>query len=287
MRKSVHVFHANAAKSAKPPPDTLEVQVRPAATLVLLRDAPSKDEASSVLQVLLLRRTPKAGFAANAYVFPGGAVDVHDCTPNAARLSTLSQGQAGKALGLTAHHEALGYYLCAIRETFEEALILVGSKKHRGTQPDVVVLREAREQMQNGKVDFFSWLQKQDLMLHAKDLVYFSHWITPKGSSRRFDTRFFACRAPSTAAVEVDNGEMLASWWTTPAQALDALKERRIEMMHPTAATLRLLLQHQTVKDALQNLAQQPKGPVLPKRVTTPQGEMRVLMPWDKDYENA
>jgi hypothetical protein len=44
-------------------------EIRPAATVILLRDAPDG------LHVLLLRRNSALGFAAGQWVFPGGGVD--------------------------------------------------------------------------------------------------------------------------------------------------------------------------------------------------------------------
>src|SRR5690606_9942576 len=48
---------------------------RPAATVVLMRDAPSGPEA------LLLRRPRRSSFAGGAWVFPGGVVDAEDADP--------------------------------------------------------------------------------------------------------------------------------------------------------------------------------------------------------------
>lgn len=45
------------------------VEIRPAATVVLLRDEPDG------LHTLLLRRNSALGFAAGAWVFPGGRVE--------------------------------------------------------------------------------------------------------------------------------------------------------------------------------------------------------------------
>ena len=53
---------------------------RPAATVVLLRDAPEGPE------VLLIRRHGRSGFAAGAWVFPGGVVDPEDGTPERAAI---------------------------------------------------------------------------------------------------------------------------------------------------------------------------------------------------------
>jgi 8-oxo-dGTP pyrophosphatase MutT (NUDIX family) len=53
-------------------PGSASPETVPAASAILLRDAPSG------LQVLMVRRTAKASFAADAWVFPGGRVDPGD-----------------------------------------------------------------------------------------------------------------------------------------------------------------------------------------------------------------
>ncbi|MDG1205671.1 MAG: hypothetical protein P8N51_09895, partial [Pseudomonadales bacterium] len=47
-------------------------QVRPAATVIIVRDAKPQFE------IFMLRRTNQAAFAGGMYVFPGGRVDDHD-----------------------------------------------------------------------------------------------------------------------------------------------------------------------------------------------------------------
>ena len=70
--------------------------IRPAATVVLLRDAPDG------LHVLLLRRNSTLGFAAGQWVFPGGRVDDAEiaATPDAisaARLAAAAKIAADSA----------------------------------------------------------------------------------------------------------------------------------------------------------------------------------------------
>ncbi len=77
--------------------------VMPAASVILLRDADPGSDASGV-EVLLLRRTAKASFAADAWVFPGGRIDPED------GADPLSLETARTA---------------AVRETVEEAGIAV------------------------------------------------------------------------------------------------------------------------------------------------------------------
>jgi len=71
------------------------IEIRPAATVILLRDAPDG------LHTLLLRRNSALGFAAGAWVFPGGRVDPEE---SAATASAMAAAR-----------------IAAVRETREEA----------------------------------------------------------------------------------------------------------------------------------------------------------------------
>ena len=59
------------------------VEVQPAATVMLVRDAAGGTGSgrSGPLEVLLVRRHPESVFAADAWVFPGGRVDPGDAAP--------------------------------------------------------------------------------------------------------------------------------------------------------------------------------------------------------------
>jgi 8-oxo-dGTP pyrophosphatase MutT (NUDIX family) len=74
-------------------------EIRPAATVILLRDAPDG------LHTLLLRRNSALGFAAGAWVFPGGRVDEAEIA-----VATDALGAAR---------------LAAARETLEEAQLVI------------------------------------------------------------------------------------------------------------------------------------------------------------------
>ena len=74
---------------------------RQAASVILLRDLDADAGGEGKLEVLLVKRTPKARFMGGVWVFPGGAVD------------------AGEGDGDTAHRAA------ALRELHEEAAIVL------------------------------------------------------------------------------------------------------------------------------------------------------------------
>src|SRR5262245_34458292 len=94
----------------------------PAATLVLVRDRPS-----SGVEVLLIQRHSKSKFAAGDYVFAGGKVVADDVPSDVeAFCHRLSADDATARLGGSlAPREALGYWVGAIREAFEEVGVLL------------------------------------------------------------------------------------------------------------------------------------------------------------------
>src|SRR5690348_16629086 len=90
---------------------------RPAATLVLLRQGASGPE------VLMIQRTQNAAFLGGAYAVPGGALDAADSD---ARVLKRVVGLAAEAADARLKApNALAYYVAAIRESFEEAGVLL------------------------------------------------------------------------------------------------------------------------------------------------------------------
>ena len=97
------------------------ISVIPAATIMLMCDG------ENGLEVLLLRRNQKAGFAPGAYVFPGGRVDAADSEIAILdRIDSLTSKEAALRLELTdGQPSGIAYYVAAVRETFEETGILI------------------------------------------------------------------------------------------------------------------------------------------------------------------
>ena len=231
------------------------VEVQPAATVMLVRDAGQGRGGS--LEVLMLRRHPESVFAADAWVFPGGRVDDGDGlgTPIGAGPS---DADASRALGLPSG--GLAYWVAAARECFEEAGILLARHaltgswldttklSSRGTPPDprgcAARLVRYRREVHAGVVSLGAVLEAEGLVLDLSGVHYVSHWITPPGrTARRFDTRFFVAEAPPDQPVSHDAGETVESDWTTPAAALARGGAGEITLLVPTIANLRALAQ--------------------------------------------
>ena len=96
---------------------------RDSATVILLRDRPG-----GPYEVFLMRRHRKQAFMGGAHVFPGGSLDDDDRHPGLAPcIDGLSAADARRLLQEPDLPEltAFGLFLAAIRETFEEAGVLL------------------------------------------------------------------------------------------------------------------------------------------------------------------
>src|SRR6185312_3639062 len=95
-----------------------EITPVPSATVTLIRDSGSGPE------VLLMQRNLKSVFVPGMYVFPGGALDAADSSPEICQLSS-GMDDAGASTTLEVASCGLAYWTAAIRESFEEAGLLI------------------------------------------------------------------------------------------------------------------------------------------------------------------
>lgn len=250
-----------------PPADpAARPRIRPAATLILLRDGAGGPE------TLMLRRSASAAFFAGAYVFAGGAVDVADGEPAAlAHLAGLSAEDANATLGVGG--DAQRYWMAAARECFEEAGILL-ARDDTGAFPDATTMARLavdRTALNKGELAFADLLAREGLMVHARDFAYMDHWITPAGKPRRFDTRFFLAVAPAAQAGSSDEVEIVHSRWGRPADFLDDAKAGTIEIATATRVVLTELRDFATAAAAFDAIRARPapeaKRPVVAQGV--------------------
>lgn len=232
----------------------------PAASLVLLRDGPDG------VETLLIRRPEQSRFAAGDFVFPGGRVEPADRSPEAAaRCAGLEPAAAAARLGLDDPAEALGYWVAAIRETFEEVGVLLAEPAADGPPPDAARLADWRRAGRGDERAFWTMLRAEGLRLAAGRLVYFAHWITPEERPLRFDTRFFAAPMPPAQEAVADGREIVAVRWLRPADALAAQTRGEISLRLPTMKNLALFEGAATVAEALARLRDRAVPTVRPR----------------------
>jgi 8-oxo-dGTP pyrophosphatase MutT (NUDIX family) len=253
----------------------------PAATLVLLRDRPGGG-----VECLLMRRHLKSKFAAGDFVFPGGKIEADDNPEDAA---SWCQGLDGKAaarrLSLEeAPRTALGFWIGAIRETFEEAgLLLALDADGREVALDAPRFAEHRRACHADNRAFWAMLRAEKLRLLTDRLVYFAHWITPEEQPLRFDTRFFAAAAPAGQDASGDDFEMTELRWLTPAEAVDAHRRGEISLRNPTVKNLLLFDGATSTAHALDRV-RDSEVPTIRPRIVMDGDQRRVLMPGDPGY---
>ncbi len=259
-----------------------EISPLPAATVTLVRDGVRG------IEVLMLQRNFQSGFMPGTYLFPGGAVDDADnINENNELCVGLTDASASHALGLS--RGGLAYWVAAIREAFEEAGVLFAydtagalavpadadSAARRGAQ---------REALNAGTGNFPAWLVQERLRLAADRLVYFSHWITPVGAPRRYDTRFFVAAAPDGQDIAHDNVEAIAHLWIRPADALDRHDRGEFKMRTPTVHTLRLFADHDSAGGLIAALRERRDIAAMLPRIRR---DGTRVMPGEPGYEEA
>lgn len=167
---------------------------RDAGTLVIVR----RD--GDVPRILMGQRHAGHVFMPNKFVFPGGRVDYGD---NRVPVAGELRPEVARRLcqGCTPT-KARALALAAIRETFEEAGLLVGARAERSARTRSKVWR-----------DFFV----QGVMPRLDVLDFVARAITPPFRPRRFDARFFMVDASHIQGDLHDSptgsGELLQLHW--------------------------------------------------------------------------
>ena len=117
-------------------------------------------------------------------------------------------------------------------------------------------------------------------------LVPFSRWITPAEVRVRFDTWFFAARAPEGARATPDGGECVDARWPRPGDALAACDRDELLLVFPTIKQLQELARFDSVADALEAARGRTVEPIQP-RVVVREGVAEVLLPGEPGYDDT
>src|SRR3954463_15834373 len=146
---------------------------RQAATGLLLRDG------TAGLEVSLLRRIKGMPFAGGMTAYPGGGVDPRDGDTEIAWAGP-SPAQWAAAFGCD-ERTARELVCAAVRETFEEAGVLLAGSDDGSVVPDVSGddWEEQRQALLTRELSLAELLAGRGLALRSDLLRPFAHWITP------------------------------------------------------------------------------------------------------------
>lgn len=166
------------------------VKPRDAASLIIGRSGPDGTE------VLMGKRSRRAAFVPDFFVFPGGRLDPAD---RLVRAATPLDPGAAKRMGVrgdAALAEALA--LAAVRETFEETGLLLAEIGDIG----------AADGADKAALEEWAHWKSRGLAPGLHRLRYFGRAITSPTSPIRFHARFFVARAEEFRGEIAGSGEL-------------------------------------------------------------------------------
>jgi 8-oxo-dGTP pyrophosphatase MutT (NUDIX family) len=220
-----------------------------AATVIVLRAAQPRG-----FELLLTRRRADMAFLGGMYCFPGGRVGTQDYSQAMfKRTRGLTPGAARAIVDAHASpRRALGIWVAAIRELFEEVGILLATDQNgrpvaAGPEGNSRLAQEWAAPADRS-ANFLSILESDNLFCDTARLVYFSHWQTPSRDPVRFDTRFFLTELPPVQTPLACSDEVTEARWLTPDQALGLFDRGELPMIIPTFASLRTLADFDSIE---------------------------------------
>lgn len=210
-----------------------------------------RDEGGGI-EVYVARRSARSAFMPDAYVFPGGALDACDDSPQAlALLDAVPAGVEG------------AFAVAAIRELLEEAGVLLGHRAG-GAAPLASDVAALRERLAAGD-DFAELLEHGAWRIEGSALTYYSRWITPPGEmARRFDARFFIARAPADQAAAADAYELHDGLWIAPREAIARFERGEWTVAYPTLRHIERLAAFASVDELVANARTRNPVAVMP-----------------------
>ena len=211
----------------------------------------------------------------------------------AARVRDLSPEQAARRLGRGVEPaRALGLYLAGVRETFEEAGILLARPADAAddalvdltSDPEVADRFAAyRRQLIAGELSLTEFARREDLVVPLAGLGTFAHWITPYFERRRFDTRFFVAQAPRRQRPLHDAVETTDSAWMSPSAAIDRYRAGELTLGPPTLRTLEQLAAFDSA-DAVLAFARDYQPPVILPHLVEDADQPLLVFPGDPQF---
>ena len=246
-------------------------QAKLASTVLFVRDG------EDGLQAYLIRRVKQMAFAGGMTAFPGGGVDPRDLDadfewigPDAGFWADAYSCDERSARALVA---------AAVRETFEEAGILLATEGHSDViDTDNDEWEAERQALLNREHSLSEMLAKRGLSLRADLVRPWAHWITPEQEPKRYNTSFFLVKLPDGVHPRAISTEHDKAEWVSVHEALDEAHSGARPMLPPTIATLTDLAQFSTADEAMAGAPPRRMEPIQPRLVEV-DGVMQVELP--------
>lgn len=244
--------------------------IRDASTVILLRDT------NAGVETFMVCRHQKSGFMGGAHVFPGGKLDDEDLSDAWAPYIEGTDASIAQRLAESDSARSRGLLVAGIRETFEEAGVLLAQTARDAD------LKNARRRLYEG-TPFVSLANELTMRIDAHSLTPYARWVTPELESRRFDTRFYVSVVPQGQQASHDGSETTSAAWLRPAAALDQMRSGMIKLAPPTVRTLAWLSEFDATRSIIDNAASRPP-PLVRPRIVTGGDSWFLALPGDPDH---
>lgn len=225
----------------------------------------------------MVKRTSRVAFAPDAWVFPGGRVDPGDHEKSLwSACDHLDDEAASERLGLPSG--GLAWWVAVMRETLEEAGVLLGSA-------DDADIADLADRLRQDERCFADLVDQHNIRFDCSLIQEVAQFITPLGPPRRFDARFFVARMPEGQEAAHDDGEVVDTRWIRAADALERFERGEFRMISPTVRMLDSLKEFDSVEQVMGVAAQRRE--YLTIRIRDHETEYRAVVPGDVGYETA
>lgn len=242
-------------------------------------------------RLLLLQRSGGQGFMPGAHVFPGGVLDTADRSAEwlslfaphhrpprfslgpapPARNAFPGRPDAGDSQGRPDTGDPrvlpddIAFRICAIREAFEEAGVLLlrprGFWGPRDSAPAAAELGRAlepppgladwRARIRRDARHFLRLCAHLDCTPDIWALSDWSGWLTPftRPGGRRFDTTFFLCCLREPPPFYPDLAEVVDCQWSSPSEATQSFISKKMWLPPPQFYEVRRLENFASISD--------------------------------------
>ncbi len=243
----------------------------PAATIILLRDAPQ-------LEVLMIERHADTPFAGGAIVFPGGRIEPSD---GADEWREYCDGVEDVPA------EEFAPRVAAIREAFEEVGVLYArSNGALVSNKQAAALNDRRKAVEDDDRLFLDLIKSNGLRLALDALHLFARWEPPvrgHDNMRRYHTWFFAAKSPDGQEAREDGNEATEAFWAAPSAILSSCDAGERKAIFPTRRNVELLNVSGGAQEVIDFAARRRIDVIVPDIIER-DGEHYLTIPADMGY---
>src|SRR5262249_10027249 len=252
-RRHVSSGTGRAAHQFVTDPPRTPAEPKPAASVLLVRDAPAG--VHEPLEVYMIRRNRGMKFLGGYYAFPGGKVDPVDGSPAAlARCRGVAAAEGEALFEGPPSPPALAFWVSAVRELLEESGILLACDENGcALDPSTPRVRDGIERcraaLMAGDALFGAPIARERGDCDLRTPPYLSHFTTPASRPLRSAPPVFRRPLPRDREPRLFREEPSEGFWSTPGEGYRRFLSGEMKMAEPGEYGLAYLSQFPSVAE--------------------------------------